>query len=407
MKTLYLSLLITFLWSNSLFSQFRNGYIIKNDNDTIYGFIDFEGSIQNSDHCKFKTLPDSPAEIYYPGDIKAFRFLGSKYFSTSEIKINNKIKKVFLEWLIKGRASILTYSSNNMNPRYFILPERDSLYELQNSINIFERMDKGVMTTYQTTKKEYVGTLLYYLKDCPSISHDIESTDLSSKPLIKIAKEYHEITCKNEECIVFEDKSRKLKYESGFSLGFLNSQLRINTDVPERVYLSQSVGFGVALNISNLPLVSPKFDFGTQIMYYDVLYSYNLEEGLHWGTTENRIYHIKYLRIPWQLNYRFSYDKLTTFVSLGLTTNMRLDYTGYNQYLLNYVTSHYNYNLGLSLCQVGINSGIGLKYQISRRVSINMKFDYERGIRFFGTYPKDHSFLNNFIAQSSIMFKMN
>jgi hypothetical protein len=405
MKTFYLFLFITFSFDSSLFSQFREGYIIENNSDTTYGFIDFEGSIQNSGHCKFKSTTDSPVEIYYPGEIKAFRFLDSKYFSTSEIKIDNEIKKVFLEWLIKGRASILIYSPQNTKIRYFFLPENDTLYELQNTPKTIEKMDQGAITTYETTKREYIGTLLYYFKDCPSLTNKIETTAFSSNPLIKIVKEYHEKTCKNEDCIIFEDKNRKLKLDFGLSFGFLASQLILNNNVPEKVNLSHSIGYGVALDISNLPLVSPKFDFSTEVLYFDFLYTYNI--GGVYYLTDNRICNIKYLRIPLQLNYKFSDKKLSPFVSLGETTNIRFKYSTYNQYLMNYVTTHSNYSEGVSTIQVGINSGLGLKYLILPKTTIRIKFEYEYGFKFLGTYPAEHSFNNNYLIEASVLFKLN
>lgn len=412
MKTIYLFCLLAFLFSNSLLSQFKSGYIIDNKNDTTYGYIDFEGSIKNSDHCSFKSTPDSPTQVYYPGEIKEFRFINGKYFSTTEIRINNKPKKVFIEWLIKGKASILSYTPLNTNPRYFIQMGQDSLYELKNTSEIIDREDVTQVLThnhvlYEHQNKEYIGTLLYYLKDCPSVSSDIENMSFGSKPLIKVAKKYHEKVCPNEECLVFEDKDRKLKFEIGGSVSYLFSQLKLNNYIPENVSLSKSVAYGIGFNISNLAIVSPKFSFSAQIIHYNLLYSYDTKELPAYLFAENRLYTLKVLRIPLQLNYKFSNGRLSPFISAGLTTNFRLGQKQYNQYLIDYVTSHYSYSLGLRTVQVGFNSGLGLRYSVLPKTIISVQFEYEHGLRFFATYPEDRSLNNNYFIQASIFFKLN
>jgi hypothetical protein len=305
-----------------------------------------------------------------------------------------------MEWLIKGRASILAYSPPNMNARYYILLKNDSLYELQNTSQIEEIKN----IAYDHNNKEYIGALLYYLRDCPSISSNIETAAYNSKSLIKIAKKYHEKTCANEKCIVFEDKSRKLKYELGLSFGSLNSQLLLNNTIPEKVDLTRSMGYGIVINTSNLPLVSQKFSFRIQIMYFNSLYTYDTE-GLYWST-DDRICRINYLRIPFQLKYKFSYKKLSPFVSLGFTANVRFDYKEYDKTLVSYVTEHFRYDLGMKPCQVGFNGGLGLEYSISPKVAINFGFEYEYTGSFFGTYIGEKSYSNNYLIQTSILYKM-
>jgi len=107
-KSFSIFLILFLTLSSSVYSQYRKGYVIDNKSDTASGYIDFEGSLTNSGRCKFIHMPDSTEHTFYPGEINAFRFIGSKYFTSSAIPVNGETKKVFLEWLIKGRASILT-----------------------------------------------------------------------------------------------------------------------------------------------------------------------------------------------------------------------------------------------------------------------------------------------------------
>ncbi len=274
MRRTGLVLMILLSFVSTISGQFKPGYIIGNDNDTTYGYINFEGSALNCDHCRFKSLPESVEHIYYPGEIKAFRFNGSKYFMTVEIKDNNESKKVFIEWLIQGRASILSYSPLNMKTRFFLLHENDSLTELINTTKAIRTKD--VKTTnnqeieYLHSQNEYIGILLYYLRDCPSITGNIQTTALSSGSLIKIAKKYQEKTCPGKDCLLFEDKDRALRIDVGGSVSYMISKLKLNNGLAENSPVTSSVGFGVGFQLSNLPLLSPRFSFTARVAYYSL-----------------------------------------------------------------------------------------------------------------------------------------
>jgi hypothetical protein len=386
-----------------ILAQFRSGYIIENNNDTIYGSIKFEGSITNSGKCKFMSLSDSTTHIFYPGEIKAFRFNEGKYFISREIQVNDKMQMVFLEWLIKGRASILTYSPTRSS-RYFLLTESDSLIEL---LNTTKNIEEG-RSTYIVQKHEYIGTLTSQFNDYPSIHKDIENIALTSNSLIKIAKEYNDKTCPGEKCLIFEDKNRKVKLQAGLSLSYIYSQLNLNNCTDEKVSLSKSMGVGLDINVTNLPLLSPKFSLSSQIMYYGILYRY--ESPFFSWMNEKRLYHIDYLRIPFQLNYKLLLKKLTPFISAGITTDIRFGYKQFDKYLVDFITLNYyhvtNAKTVIKPFQTGLNAGFGIQYKLSDNTIIKMKFDYEHGFKFYGTSVSDYSSANNYFIQTIVLFKM-
>ncbi len=407
MRRTGLVLMILLSFVSTISGQFKPGYIIGNDNDTTYGYINFEGSALNCDHCRFKSLPESEEHVYYPGEIKAFRFNGSKYFMTAVIKGNNESKKVFLEWLIQGRASILSYNSINMKTRFFILPENDTLTELVNTTKTIMRKD--VKTTnnqdiqYQHSRNEFIGTLLYYMRDCPSIANNIQTTSLSNGPLIKIAKKYQEKTCPGKDCQLFEDKDRALRIDVGGSVSYMLSKLKLNNGLAENSPVTSSVGYGVGFSLSNLPLVSPRFSFTARVTYYNLIYTY--DTNLYY-ITDNRICSFKYLRIPWQINYTISHKKFSPFISLGVSTNIRFGGKTYNSDNSLYYAYLLNFTEGISRLQMGLNGGLGFRYSITPQIALNLKFDYERALRFVGTYVEELSYNNNVFFEASVFYRI-
>ena len=70
---LVLFILFTFVavsWSQS---DYRDGYIIEQSGDTIYGTIDYRGDVYMTKFCSFMTMAGDKVD-YEPDDIMGYRF---------------------------------------------------------------------------------------------------------------------------------------------------------------------------------------------------------------------------------------------------------------------------------------------------------------------------------------------
>lgn len=183
-------------------TNFKNGYVINNEGDTLYGKIDFRGDLLMSRVCKFKGSDDSVNE-YAPQDIYGYRFIDSKYYVTKEI--NNE--KVFLEYLIKGKVNIY-YLRDEKGDHYFLEKEGVPLTIIPYEEGIKYVDNKPVY--FQSTK--HIGILNYYMQDASGIIKNIKNVEKPEhQNLIELAKKYHNSVCEDEECIVFEKKQSLFK----------------------------------------------------------------------------------------------------------------------------------------------------------------------------------------------------
>jgi hypothetical protein len=193
--------------------DFKPGYIIKTTGDTIYGHIDFQGDLLMSSICRFKDK-ESVTKVYYPNDIAAFRFIDGKYYISRTV--NNK--KVFLEYLIKGKINIY-YMRDDIGGHYYIDKEDAKFAELPYSEGIKYVDDKKVF--FKT--KSHIGFLNYYMQDVPELKIRIASVE---KPqhhnLIKLAEAYHYAVCKDQKCIIYEKKMPLLKMAISPFVGLTN-----------------------------------------------------------------------------------------------------------------------------------------------------------------------------------------
>jgi len=83
------------------------GYIIKNQNDTVFGFIDDKNYFLNSLYCDFKAVGSDSLVRYFSHELYGYRFQDGKYYITREVKIDGKDSLIFLEYLIHGKIDSL------------------------------------------------------------------------------------------------------------------------------------------------------------------------------------------------------------------------------------------------------------------------------------------------------------
>jgi len=208
MKKTHVILIILLGIINPLFSQsdFRKGYIIKTDNDTIYGLIDYRGEKANSEKCCFKLKESDEVTNYAPTEILSYRFIDDKYYISKEVIINNTPEIKFLEFLVNGIVDL--YYMRDLNGiHYFIEKSGNGIIELKQTE--YEVIVNNVR--YIKTSKEYIGSLKHFLGDAPNLKNSINDISLSRRSLIKISENYHNQICKDNACIIYEKNSLRLK----------------------------------------------------------------------------------------------------------------------------------------------------------------------------------------------------
>lgn len=187
----------------------RPGFIITNDQDTVYGQIDFRTDAINSKHCLFQQKGQNDFHTYLPFEIKAYRFTDDgKYYVSSKIKFDPSKGEtsVFLECLLQGMRSVYYYINDKNEFAYFI--EYDGKLAKADAPTIEKEHKKGQL-------KRYIPVMQYVFKDCPKLNKKIENMSYNSQDFINIAKEYHYAMCKTgEDCIEFEANTKAgLKFE--------------------------------------------------------------------------------------------------------------------------------------------------------------------------------------------------
>jgi hypothetical protein len=268
-------------------SDFRDGFIINSKSDTIYGRIDYRGDLLMGKICKFKDV-DNSVITYSADQILAFRFIDGKYYVSKEINGNHH----FLEFLINGKVNIY-YLRDNDGDHYFIEKDEYGLNEI-----FFEQEIRTIDDKYRLYQsKKHIGLLTYYMQDAPELQRKINGIiKPEHQNLMKLAEDYHNVVCKDEECIIYEKSQPILKVNFEVLGGVVNYENVLGLN--DKFYFQG----GIIANIW-MPRINEKIYFRTGLLRSSIN-EYRGEKVLY--------------KIPLQIEYIYSKYLITPKVALGI-----------------------------------------------------------------------------------------
>ncbi len=379
---LYINILVLiFLLANCIAqSDFRNGYIINNFGDTVYGQIDYKWNRSNAKECIFIKNGSAKKIKYSPSDISGYRFIDSKYFVTRKIKrqISRETgtgeELLFLEYLIHGKVDIYYYH-DNIGDHYFIDSGDGNLIELKNDTSEVD-IDN---VRYEKESKQYIGVLKHDFEDAPAVSKEADGITLSHKSLIKIAKDYHNAVCTSERCIVYEKKIPKLRFSVGIPIGIGFYKIK---------YMSIFNGS------SDLHIKGPKFKYYPAVGLLFKINMPSLSENIYLQ------YEILYSRRSGKcnvnyvgINYRFSsinntlsfrYEYPKGKIGIVLQGGIFVDNAAQSSFSINEYIRNISYESSekpFASFDYGVDLGCGGTYKINNKNIVGLDVNYQLGHR--------------------------
>ncbi|MDR0874462.1 MAG: hypothetical protein LBN27_13530 [Prevotellaceae bacterium] len=271
LTVLLLQVLFAFAQSN-----YKEGYVITNNNDTLRGWIDYRTDKMNAQICNFKrNIEDKEPTAYKPGDIIGFRFSQEgKFYVTRSIEIEKRQPQtVFLEYLVQGLMNLYFYTDEN-DLSYYIFEDRDT-----GKMTYTTKKPDEITTTengqYNKPDNRYRSILAYTFKDYESIKKEAQKLDFKHSSMIDLAKDYHKLVCTtDEECIEFETKEDKKKTKVRFLVSggmeyqsTKNEHLDIKFDPYFAPFIKAGIDFSVPRWQKSLSLVFNLYLTKTELRY--------------------------------------------------------------------------------------------------------------------------------------------
>lgn len=366
-------------------TDFRSGYIITNNHDTISGLIDYRGEVKNSRVCHFKKDSVTDENSFLPGEIFAYRFLNGKYYISKEVIINKQKNLIFAEYLLNGEADLFYYR-DELGTYYFIEKEGVEIQELA--------IDKNVLTTKEGTyiqeSKKYIYVLKYMLNDCKDIEPQIQNVDLNRRSLVSITKKYHDYMCDGEECIIYEKKLPilKIKFAPELGINYWNFKMK-NDDIYSNLEFDNTNVFPVigALWDISFPRWNEKLTLQAKMSFTRYhFYLSTIPENYEFN--EKLDFKEYALSSEIGLQYTYPKNKIRPIVGVGVSFKNYMAISGsdnFDIYITNIRTDFAN---KIFLPNIGLYGKIGFNYHLT-----NGKVSY--------------IFLNTAICRRKYVYKLN
>jgi len=212
---LLLSLCLTATFAQS---NFRRGFIITNEQDTVSGWIDFRTDVRNMQVCDFRETETGETRTFLPGEIFGYRFYDEgKFYVSREIMINNAPRTVFLEFIVQGMMNLYYYietlpDTHEVVEHYFFEDAAGRIIPVSKRPNRLDSVARGVVVEREDLR--YRGAIRYIFNEHETIAKQADGLRFNHQAMINLAREYHDLTCPiGEECIIFETQQHKGYFE--------------------------------------------------------------------------------------------------------------------------------------------------------------------------------------------------
>lgn len=399
--------LIIFLCLADLMGQsnFRPGYVITNENDTLHGLIDYRGDARNSKKCDFKENQSSVVKEFIPFSIKGYRYTDGKFYISKSIQSNGKEIQLFLEFLVNG-ISDLYYYSDGTEFHYFIEKSDKQLFELTNEKKYF--IDNGAMKSRKTNR--YIGLLRYAFADCPQIFPLITKARLEDKSLIEITKKYHEYVCNDQKCVIYEKQLPAIRFKFAPFVSMNESSLKFsNNPYYEAINFNKPVYpmIGLLLNTS-LPNANEKLSFQVSGEFGKCNF-HGTGRGPYDNAFEEVFFNTSIIKIKAGFKYTFPVGKFRPTFTIGGNTLKLINKDGRRvEELLGNSTGNTREWKDVPVADnlYGYYAELGIDYHISAPVVtfVNLGYDSSMGRYDFRAASSYTTYIKTFHINAGIYF---
>ncbi|MDX2443918.1 MAG: hypothetical protein QNK30_08975 [Bacteroidales bacterium] len=320
---LYLSAML-FFNAIAIFGQtdFRAGYIVTNDLDTIFGEIDNRGDMRNCRICSFRMNQQAGIMEYQPADIHSYRLTEGKYYISKIVPVNVDKRQVFAEYLVNGITDLYYYRDGS-NDHYLIEEEDGSIHELT------DKKEKIYVDgkSYERESYKHIGLLKAAFSDCMEVQPEIENASLSHKSLIQITSDYHDYVCDGEKCIIYEKEIPAFRLVVAPLAGIGFSSISFSKhQILTKIHFENNLApfLGLQLNAS-APRINERISLQlASSLSKDYYYGFHQEEFIYSVTILDAHLNTLFLKSSFALKYTFPNGKVRPTVTAGGLMNVLL-----------------------------------------------------------------------------------
>lgn len=376
MKNLVILFALTLI-SRSAFSQadFRPGYVINLNKDTVQGFIFYSEGNQKFTRCYFKTTLQQPEVKYTPADIMGYRLEGDSYFSVRSVKMNLETKEQFFaEILVQGRATLF-----KILDRFYLEDSQQNIFPLEQTSREVVQDNKRFLRT----DRKYLGILSWKFSDCEKMKRQINDIKLHEQELTVAFEKYN--SCFSQQTTSFKDQKPWTRHAVGIASGVMFTTLNIDglASFIDSEQFKHDTGMLIGLRYTlSSPRISEKVSMNLGLTFQKVNHKSDMRTS---GTRDVVSMQYNALRIPVSVVYNFSglNRRLTPFLEGGIAFLFYLNLKSYwqreqvinNAFIVNRVDNFFYYQKNNARAFLGL----GATYKWNDQFDVSFRGQYYYG----------------------------
>lgn len=359
MKHIYLLILIAFC--PLIFFGQTEYYTTETSETSGIKLID-GGEFINSQFCQVK-IGDKITQ-FTPYDIKEFGFKDGRVYVSKEIQIDNTSKKVFLERLQQGNATLYYYNGKDVKT-FYIQKDNDALIELP-KIN--------------SASEDYSEQLLKLTKDCANVSNACKLASYNKKSLSYLIARYN-------DCELKPFPHLKYGLLAGFEFSKLTPSSKNSNNYTNHFDFNYSTGFTIGAFIDK-PISDSNFS-----LRLEAFYSKFSDAGSKQLSNQDTDYMVNTssLKMPLLIRYVYPSNTLRPFLNAGLigvfnlTNDAILLETNITNNVIKIKDAEEKFIIDKN--QFGFSFGGGVEYSLTYKSSVFFELRYDAV--YSTTEPKD------------------
>lgn len=384
--------------------DFREGYIVTLQQDTLKGLVNFKGDVKSTLECKYKSNPEAEEKTFKPEELTGYGFTDGKFYEAHkakivsrkqdlagnfpEVPVNGHTDVNFMNVIVKGKASLYYLVDATSAPHYYLQKNNEALQELVFIDDFITNKQTGNREIYQS--RLYIGTLNYTFQNCknPDLKNKINNTAYKRSALSEVVLEYNKCVAPAE--ITKTTKRLKQKTNWGLIAGINRTSLEVNTQLRPLNESKYSKYTGITGGGSMdyfLPILNDKLSLHTSFLYISKKYrgSYDVSEQSYRYNHYDVDFSFSYLGLSPQLRYHFPANTLKPFVGAGLSLNYLLK-SKQSSVRTIYQTNYQPQVLpaeepleDLKNIETGLNISVGASYNLTSDLNLLVEARLEKG----------------------------
>ena len=393
------SLIILLFISLSIFSQgnWKKGFIVKKNNDTINGHIEFKTINKCFEKINFNN--NGVITTYFPKQINSFSINIDKqnlHFNSAIVKIelsDNSLSKltnnpapnlvldnIFVQLIVQGTKNLYYYEDMKVGNKHFLIDDNNgNITDL-----IFKKYYLDVAQTKIGYNEQYKGQLINHLTNCKQINFEsINVIKFKIDVLIKLFTDYNNCFVNQHNSYEYKVEKSKVQFGLIFGCNLSSLQFKSETDKISQSILNNSLGinFGLYMNVP-LTKTNNKWAFYNELLYSSYKYTgtgYNIyynDPSWYKKITDVGI-SATYLKLFTALRYQTQRYKLKPFFQLGIVNGYAIQSASYSNIESRFFSTTSNETkpmVDFRKYEQSLFLGLGVNYK-----KVGFEFRYELG----------------------------